>query len=113
MLLANGDSSSSASASSREMHNTDIDTLEIQIEEMLGQLTNVEAYIADVQSGKAAPNPELGRLLADTVALVPQLNPGMYEKTFHNGLQDLLMIVYLSNLTRTQLALAERIQAVV
>eukprot|EP00656_Telonema_subtile_P034363 TRINITY_DN38460_c0_g1_i1.p1 TRINITY_DN38460_c0_g1~~TRINITY_DN38460_c0_g1_i1.p1 ORF type:complete len:296 (-),score=87.26 TRINITY_DN38460_c0_g1_i1:59-946(-) len=108
MLLSSGESSSGA-----ELQVSDIEGLELQITEMLGRLTEIEAYVADVQAGKREADPALGRLLADTVALVPNLNPGMYEKTFHNGLQDLLMVVYLANLTRTQLALAERIQAVV
>lgn len=93
--------------------NADIDGLQNQIKQMLEQLSTLEKHIEQVQAGQIPANPELGRLLADTIALVPQLNPGMYEKTFHNGLQDLLMVIYLSNLTRTQLALAERIQAVV
>eukprot|EP00657_Telonema_sp_P-1_P010161 TRINITY_DN445_c0_g1_i1.p1 TRINITY_DN445_c0_g1~~TRINITY_DN445_c0_g1_i1.p1 ORF type:complete len:208 (+),score=46.88 TRINITY_DN445_c0_g1_i1:123-746(+) len=107
MLLSQGNNETA------ELHPTNVEGLERQITEMLERLNHIEAYVDDVQSGKQAPNPALGRLLADTVALVPNLNPGMYEKTFHNGLQDLLMVVYLSNLTRTQLALAERIQAVV
>merc|ERR1711865_89420 len=109
MLLTSGESSSGAA----DLQATDIDGLDLQITEMLERLEHIEKYVADVQGGKQVADPALGRLLADTVALVPNLNPGMYEKTFHNGLQDLLMIVYLSNLTRTQLALAERIQAVV
>ena len=51
-------------------------------------------------------------MLADTMAAVPMMQPGVFEKTFHNGLQDLLMVSYLAHMTRTQLALAERIQAV-
>ena len=95
------------------MEATDVEGLEHQITEMMTRLEHIQEYIQKVQSGEQTPDPALGRLLADTVALVPNLNSGMFEKTFHNGLQDVLMVVYLSNLTRTQLALAERIQAVV
>lgn len=108
MLLTIGESSAE-----NNFEATDIDGLDAQITEMLERLTHIEDYIKQAQEGTKTADPALGRLLADTVALVPNLNSGMYEKTFHNGLQDVLMIVYLSNLTRTQLALAERIQAVV
>jgi translation initiation factor 3 subunit F len=36
-----------------------------------------------------------------------------YEKMFNNSLQDLLMVVYLANLTRTQLKLAEKLQSAI
>jgi len=89
-----------------------IEGLEASIEKTQGLLEIVSQYIADVQSGKAQGNAEVGRLLSDTMAAVPTMKPGVFEKTFHNGLQDLLMVYYLAQMTRTQLALAERIQAV-
>eukprot|EP00658_Telonema_sp_P-2_P004036 TRINITY_DN11511_c0_g2_i13.p1 TRINITY_DN11511_c0_g2~~TRINITY_DN11511_c0_g2_i13.p1 ORF type:complete len:315 (+),score=99.59 TRINITY_DN11511_c0_g2_i13:88-1032(+) len=96
-----------------ELQPTDLDGIDNQLTEMLQRLSVLESYVDEVQEGKKEADPAVGNLLADTIALVPNLNPGMYEKTFQNGLQDLLMVVYLSNLTRTQLALAERIQSVV
>jgi translation initiation factor 3 subunit F len=91
----------------------DIEGLEASIEKTQELLKTVSEYIADVQEGKVEGNIEVGRLLADTIAAVPIMKPGVFEKTFHDGLQDLLMVSYLAQMTRTQLALAERIQAVV
>lgn len=91
---------------------TDIEGLEASIERTKDLLDHVGKYVEDVLAGKAEANNEVGRLLADTIASVPLMKPGVFEKTFHNGLQDLLMVSYLSQMTRTQLALAERIQAV-
>jgi len=92
---------------------SDIEGLEASIEKTQELLKIVSTYIADVQAGKIEGNIEVGRLLADTIAAVPVMKPGVFEKTFHDGLQDLLMVSYLAQMTRTQLALAERIQAVV
>ena len=91
---------------------SDIEGLEASIEKTQELLTVVAKYISDVRSGKVEGNVEIGRLLADTVAAVPAMKPGVFEKTFHNSLQDLLMVSYLAQMTRTQLALAERIQSV-
>jgi len=90
----------------------DIEGLEASIGKTQELLTIVSEYIANVQDGKIEGNIEVGRVLADTMAAVPMMQPGVFEKTFHNGLQDLLMVSYLAHMTRTQLALAERIQAV-
>jgi len=91
---------------------SDIEGLEASIEKTQELLAIVAQYIEDVNAGKAEGNMDIGRLLADTVAAVPAMKPGVFEKTFHNGLQDLLMVSYLAQMTRTQLALAERIQSV-
>merc|ERR1711998_286901 len=56
MLLADRDATVG-----RELNNTDIDSLQTQIEEMLKMLTPLEQYVDSVQSGAVAPNPELGR----------------------------------------------------
>jgi translation initiation factor 3 subunit F len=45
----------------------------------------------------------------DTVSSIPKMNGGDFEKAFNGHLQDILMVVYLANLTRTQLAIAERL----
>lgn len=92
---------------------SDLEGLETSIGKTQELLEIVSKYVDGVMKGEVEPNHEIGRILLDTVAAVPALKPGVFEKVFHNVLQDLLMVAYLSNMTRTQLALAERIQAVV
>ena len=41
-----------------------------------------------------------------------QIDPAEFEKMFNNSLQDLLMVVYLANLTRTQVVLQEKLNSV-
>ena len=90
----------------------DVEGLEASIAKTQELLAIVSQYVEDVMAGKVEGDIEIGRVLADSVAAVPMMKPGVFEKTFHNGLQDLLMVSYLAQMTRTQLALAERIQAV-
>ena len=49
----------------------------------------------------------------DTVSSIPRIDVGEFEKMFNTHLQDLLMVVYLANLTRSQLAIAERLHKMV
>ena len=62
---------------------------------------------------KAQPaDPAVVRLLQDVVAAARALPAAAFEKMFNSQVQDMLVVVYLANLTRTQLALAEKLQAV-
>lgn len=63
-----------------------------------------------MQSGKAKGSPQLCKLLMDVLASIPRFDSASFEKAFADHLQDVLMVVHLSNLTRTQLAIAERLQ---
>lgn len=49
----------------------------------------------------------------DTVSVVPKIDSTAFENMFNSHLQDLLMVVYLANMTRTQLSVAERLQLLV
>ena len=62
-----------------------------------------------LQSGKVKADPTLGRLLADTVKSVPSIPPEELEQLVADDAQDALLIMYLANLVRTQLALADRL----
>jgi len=93
---------------------SDISSLEMSVSKVQQLLESVTAYVAsalahDIPNENATA---IGRLLADTVSALPRVEPGQLEKMFNNSLQDLLMVVYLANLTRTQLALAEKLQRV-
>ena len=55
------------------------------------------------------PDPALGRVLADTVMSVPRIPPEELEQLVADNAQDALLIMYLANLVRTQLALADRL----
>ncbi|KAJ3013619.1 hypothetical protein HKX48_005649 [Thoreauomyces humboldtii] len=92
---------------------SDMDALEGTVKKVLEMIENVKTYVDAVTSGKEVGNKALGRYLADMVESVPNIEPKEFEKVFNEHLQDLLMVVYLSNLTRTQLAIAERLHKMV
>lgn len=65
--------------------------------------------MCSLQSGKVKADPILGRLIADTVRSVPRIAPEELEQLVADDAQDALLIMYLANLVRTQLALADRL----
>ncbi|KAG0025979.1 hypothetical protein BGZ82_009708 [Podila clonocystis] len=104
-LLANARNTDSSSTSLL----SDMDTLEQSIIQVQTMLERVSAYVDSVLAGTVPANNTVGRYLMDTVSVVPKVDPVEYEKMFNSHLQDLLMVIYLSNMTRTQLAVAKRL----
>jgi len=95
------------------MITSDLDNLEASVHKVHELLENVSAYVKSVQEGKISGDNNIGRFLMDALSSLPKLDAGALESMFTNSLQDLLLVVYLANLTRTQLALAEKLQKVV
>lgn len=85
--------------------------LQFSMEQLYALLDSTLKYVDAVVEGKIQPDAEKGRQIADTLATVPRVRPEIFGKLFHNSLQDLLMVTYLSNLTRTQLEIAEKLNA--
>jgi translation initiation factor 3 subunit F len=85
--------------------------LQVSMEQLYELLDSTLKYVDAVVEGKIQPDAEKGRQIADTLATVPRVRPEIFDKLFHNSLQDLLMVTYLSNLTRTQIEIAEKLNA--
>lgn len=74
--------------------------------ELLGQvLTNVE----DVLGNKQIPDNAVGRSLLDLVNSVPHMSTEQFAQMFNSNIKDLLMVVTLSQLIKTQLQLNEKL----
>ncbi|CAN0286380.1 eukaryotic translation initiation factor 3 subunit F [Petromyzon marinus] len=87
---------------------TQVGAAAAQIQDML---TLVLQYVEDVLSGKVVPDNTVGRFLMDLVNKVPKLAPEDFEAMINSNINDLLMVTYLSNLTKAQLALNEKLVA--
>jgi translation initiation factor 3 subunit F len=90
----------------------ELDSVESTVKKLLRTLDGVVEYVDKVVKGNQTAEPEVVRLLQQLVAAAPRLPTESFEKMFNTQVQDMLTIVYLANLTRTQLALAEKLQAV-
>jgi len=87
----------------------DVEGLESTIERLQGMIDTVFRYVEDVVEGQVEPDNSVGRYLADTLASVPRESTDAFDKLFNDSIQDLLLVLYLANLTRTQLTLAEKL----
>jgi len=65
-----------------------------------------------LQEKKIPGDENIGRAIAHALSAIPTMDAETFERIFNSNVQDLLMIMYLSNLARLQLSLADRIQAV-
>merc|ERR550539_299597 len=85
--------------------------LQCSMEKLLSMLETASEYIGKVVDGEMEADDAIGRQIADTLTSVPRIRPEMFDKMFNDSLQDLLMVTYLSNITRTQLTISEKLNA--
>lgn len=104
--------SATASGFSGAASLSDADSMEVTIKKLLKTLQGVGEYVDEVASGAKPRDAELIGLLQTAMAAAPALPPNAFGKVFSSQVQDMLVAVYLANLTRAQLALAEKLQAV-
>eukprot|EP00475_Leptophrys_vorax_P006569 TRINITY_DN14085_c0_g2_i1.p1 TRINITY_DN14085_c0_g2~~TRINITY_DN14085_c0_g2_i1.p1 ORF type:complete len:330 (+),score=9.49 TRINITY_DN14085_c0_g2_i1:95-991(+) len=88
---------------------SDLEGLEATVGRLQGLVETAHAYANDVVEGRVAPDNAVGRALWDAVAAVPRMSSETFDKLFNNGVQDVLLVLYLANLTRAQLSLAEKL----
>jgi len=88
-----------------------LDGFEAGLKELLGLFRRIQEYVRAVIAGKAEADLAVGRGLTAALCSEPVIDLEAVENLCNSALQDALMVVYLSNLTRTQIALAERINS--
>jgi len=76
------------------------------IEDMIDHLA---AYVDDVLAGKRTPDATVGRQLLDMIHSVPKMSQEEFDEMLNSNIKDLLMVVYLSQLTKTQIQVAEKL----
>ncbi|KAL8584529.1 hypothetical protein ACOMHN_016849 [Nucella lapillus] len=83
-----------------------VETATTRLRAMLQQVTE---YIDSVLAGKIQADPTMGRQLQDLVSCIPNVDPDKFENMLNSNTKDLLMVMYLANLTRSQLLLHENL----
>ena len=69
-------------------------------------------YVEGVLSGQERPDNAVGRKLLDLVHSVPKMTPEEFGRMAASNMKDQLMVIYLTQLTKTQLQLHEKLTAV-
>lgn len=86
-------------------------SLQVSMEKLLEMLETASDYVGKVVDGKLEADDAVGNQIADTLSTVPRIRPEVFDKMFNDSLQDLLMVSYLSNITRTQLTISEKLNS--
>jgi hypothetical protein len=86
-----------------------IEPLKQSVDEITAQLTVLQEYVQDVIDGKRKPNASTGRLLTDFFHSIPRADSEVFEKMLNSNVNDLLMVLYLSQLANVELSLNEKL----
>lgn len=76
---------------------------------LLGLLDELLVYVEDVLNNKQAPDNAVGRSLLDLIHSVPHMSNDQFAQMFNSNVKDLLMVISLSQLIKTQLKLNEKL----
>jgi len=87
----------------------DLEGMEASMERLLALIDDVYKYVDNVLEGHVDPDNSIGRFISETVSSLPKLSPSAFDKLVNNSLQDNMLLLYLSSITRTQLGLAEKL----
>jgi len=87
----------------------DLDQVSTASRQILETLDTVITYVDDVLAGKLPADNTIGRSLLGLVHCVPQMDAAEFEEMLNSNMKDLLTVVYLSQLTKTQLILNEKL----
>ncbi|EMS48146.1 Eukaryotic translation initiation factor 3 subunit F [Triticum urartu] len=87
----------------------DLEGMESSMQKLYALIDEIYKYVDDVVEARVAPDNKIGRFIADTVSSMPKLSPASFDRLFNDKIQDNLALVYLSSITRTQIAVAEKL----
>jgi len=87
---------------------SDLDHVSEATDNLYAMICKALDYVEKVLDGTKEGNADVGRALRDTIAAVPKVDPVKFEAMFNNAVQDLLMLVYLANITQSQVMLQDK-----
>ncbi|CAI0411016.1 unnamed protein product [Linum tenue] len=88
---------------------SDLEGMEASMQRLLALIDDVYKYVDDVVQGVTAPDNSVGRFISEVVASLPKLSPAVLDNLVNDNMQDHLLLLYLSSITRTQLSIAEKL----
>jgi len=88
-----------------------IDGFEGGLKELLGLFRRIQEYVRAVVASKVSGDASVGRGLTTALCAEPVISAETVLGLLNGSMEDILMVVYLSNLTRTQSALTEKVSA--
>jgi len=91
---------------------TDMMDLEMNITELRDRMIIVDQYVQDVSNKKINGDETIGWKISDALLSIPNIDPNKFEEILSGRLQDLLMLEYLSKLTKTHVKFADNANSI-
>jgi len=88
---------------------SDLSQVKAACKQLQAKLETVLKYVDEVVSGDLPADNLIGRQLLKLVESIPKTDPEAFQRMLSDNMKDLLMVMYLSNLTKSQLALNEKL----
>lgn len=88
---------------------TDLHQISEATQNMEATLEVLISYVDDVLSGKVQADNYIGRELTRMVNQVPKMSAHDFEEMLNTNMKDLLMVIYLSQLTKVNVSLNEKL----
>ncbi|KAK7276374.1 hypothetical protein RIF29_17513 [Crotalaria pallida] len=88
---------------------SDLEGMEASMKHLHALIDDIYKYVDDAVEERIDRDNRIGRLISDAVGTLPKLPPSAFDKLVNDSLQDHLLLLYLSSITRTQLGLAEKL----
>lgn len=85
------------------------ETLQVNMSRLHANLVRSHNYVTRILQGEVKEDKNIGRALSSVISQIPMVTPQTFDKVFNDSLQDMLMVTYLSKLTKAQLALTEKL----
>jgi translation initiation factor 3 subunit F len=87
-----------------------MDGLRSTLDKLERALAQAQEYVAAVVAGRQRGSVAVGRSLSDAVGSVPRFSREELEKLVQDNQNDMMLTLYLSNLVRAHIALADRLE---
>lgn len=88
---------------------SDLNTVIEACSDMRKMLKVVIGYVDDVLAGRKQGDNNVGRRLMDMLHSVPKMDNDRFQEVLNGDMKDLLMVTYLTMLTKTQLSVNEKL----
>jgi translation initiation factor 3 subunit F len=85
------------------------DTLQITMTRLYANLNRAYQYTSNVLQGTVKEDKDIGRALCSVISDVSMISNSVFDKVFNDSLQDMLMVIYLSKLSKAQVLLNEKL----
>jgi translation initiation factor 3 subunit F len=86
-----------------------LDSVEDLMTETLENIKKLQQYVKDVNEGKEKGSPEIGKAIKKLLNLAPTLQQSQFKNVLDRYMQDVLMVLYLSNLANSQILISEKL----